>query len=649
MSQNEKAISYEQIFDVCLQSHLAGDPLSRFHDPALRFSPTDVFYAALSRADFAFSRSDEWYAVRYRNLDFIVADLGCSPPPDNASAHALVKQYYAKCVPNDLWMAREAVRGADSRRENRAAVWAEEIYCLLDTHSLTTAPHFVRRSKEQPELWIYTVSPEHGRQDRQTQIKLGKLLGKLIPSMDAERIKKYATWFGGGLAGLELQILRTEEEIVEAYNIGPSSCMSGDTSVAAYASEDLALAVVSNFDGTRFSSRAVLNMKDKQYSRIYGSVERLKPLLEAAGYTRGSLEGCRLKTLDSPHGGYKMPWLDHPFSGLVPPSSSNGSEGPFWWVRDKFLVGSTNFDFEEEPKVITICHAGAYQGGTQSGCWHRGHDVNRHRGSSVDDLWGERDDLNEQEVDECDTEYCAHCETDCNPDDMASVEGMGSDICQDCRDCDDNCVEGIVDSYGDTGWMIRDVCNVIEIRYPNDRLSRTEYLLDGVELRNYLYVEREDCYFHRDYVCGVARGDTELIDDCTYSDYHNSYVYNDDVVWAGGKEGGLAVWSGCDELVELTLPSLCAGKFALDAEEVVDEYRAVEVAPDVWILASEVEDYESGALFRAAPARFGDTPELELTEPAPVAYSEFEIEDEDDVTDTAVSKPVLEAPIESHA
>lgn len=119
----------------------------------------------------------------------------------------------------------------------------------------------------------------------------------------------------------------TEQEWHDAYQAGPSSCMTGfefDYSpVRVYATgahglTDNNLRLCINYTGELFGdnfkvmNRAIVNIKTMQYVRAYG--ENADAIMRSLGYEedKGATDGCILRKLPHPEidGAYLMPYLD---------------------------------------------------------------------------------------------------------------------------------------------------------------------------------------------------------------------------------------------------------------------------------------------------------------------------------------------------
>ena len=128
-------------------------------------------------------------------------------------------------------------------------------------------------------------------------------------------------------------LCKTEQEWYDAYESGPSSCMSGysfeDSPVRVYATTshglpDNGLRLFIQYTGELFGddfevhARAIVNPETKEYVRAYGNAA--DAILRGHGYTRNSacLEGVMLARIPHPtyNGAVLMPYLDSSQCGV---------------------------------------------------------------------------------------------------------------------------------------------------------------------------------------------------------------------------------------------------------------------------------------------------------------------------------------------
>lgn len=193
------------------------------------------------------------------------------------------------------------------------------------TYGAEIAIHFAHLSLKTPGAIAYTPSEEHGYQDRQVTIKVGRYLKQYLTSYLSktqidhyiESVKAYSE---------DLKIARTPVDIVRVYRGGPHSCMSHDVSnyqtsgihpVEVYGGSDLGVAYLG--DLAHASARALVWPDRKYYARVYGD-NTLATILENAGYTQPSCKdsdfpsftGAKVRAIRIPgnHHGYVMPYVD---------------------------------------------------------------------------------------------------------------------------------------------------------------------------------------------------------------------------------------------------------------------------------------------------------------------------------------------------
>jgi hypothetical protein len=179
----------------------------------------------------------------------------------------------------------------------------------------STNGHYAHLSLKKDGTIAYTKNDEHGVNDRQTIMRPGKYLQEYFSDVDNEtRVQWIAEC---SLEYLTLKIATDADTIETVYLNGPSSCMShpiGDydssqSPVRAYGNSDLALAYYGSTHHA--SARCIVWPKKMKYSRIYGNESVLRPLLETAGYTRGTMFGARIRAIETDTANqYLMPYID---------------------------------------------------------------------------------------------------------------------------------------------------------------------------------------------------------------------------------------------------------------------------------------------------------------------------------------------------
>jgi hypothetical protein len=227
------------------------------------------------------------------------------------------------------WHNREASRFATG--EYVRVPWHDHARYCHPWGQLYT--HFAHMSVKTPGMIAYTKNDEHGIADRQTTMKVGRYLAEFFGDVFShDEITRYAGECSA--AAMELHFTTDPDTIERVYIGGPQSCMSHAGSfdadrtcrhtscrggrcrvftshvhpTRAYGnSPDLALAYTGDPDHA--SARAIVWPANQTYSRTYGHTTLIETLLEANGYTRGDLEGARIRAI--PDGtGYLMPYID---------------------------------------------------------------------------------------------------------------------------------------------------------------------------------------------------------------------------------------------------------------------------------------------------------------------------------------------------
>lgn len=164
----------------------------------------------------------------------------------------------------------------------------------------------------------YYLNVNDAKRDKRTVQAIGRYLRACNPFLDDAQIEAEAAKYGVFLDNtLHLKFALTREEIKHVYINGPSSCMSGGHpdrvhATEAYACHPIAVAYLER-DGD-ILARTVVNTQTKEWVRFYGDHARLRPLLQAQGYSenRTCLRGFKILNLLA----CGVPYLDgdHPYS-----------------------------------------------------------------------------------------------------------------------------------------------------------------------------------------------------------------------------------------------------------------------------------------------------------------------------------------------
>lgn len=223
------------------------------------------------------------------------------------------------------WQNREHARlngcpGADKIYKRLPPIWYDWLLPM----------HYAHRSKKDDSQIAFTKTTRKGLQDVQTRMKPGRYLQEYYSDrFSPDDIKDLVR----ELTPCEYTMARTPAEIARVYENGPNSCMSGihwysqyasvidrplngdddhANPVGVYATKDVAVAYIQK--GDRITARAVVNMRDRKFARVYGDV-RLHDALVEDGFTNetDALVGCRLRKVPIRHDNahyYLMPYLD---------------------------------------------------------------------------------------------------------------------------------------------------------------------------------------------------------------------------------------------------------------------------------------------------------------------------------------------------
>lgn len=227
------------------------------------------------------------------------------------------------------WRAREYRRFQD--QEYQLPPWIESLLKLWEPSDAPdqdyfewrpVALHFTHLSLKTPGCIAYTPSDEHGFQDRQVTVKVGKYLTEHLSSVFSEaqiadyvaRVKSYTA---------DLQLATSAKDICDVYVNGPHSCMSdrkseyeahGHHPSEVFGDSDLALAYLGTISNP--SARCLVWPDKKLFCRNYGDSALLE-VLKANGFTRemdgssyGQFDGAKIKAIKLGRDHYVMPYLD---------------------------------------------------------------------------------------------------------------------------------------------------------------------------------------------------------------------------------------------------------------------------------------------------------------------------------------------------
>ena len=226
---------------------------------------------------------------------------------------------------DSIWITRERDRFLSN--EYSKPIWFDDddfVDVLGAFIRPDTDNHFVHVSLNNPSMLAYTENSAKGHADRQTPIKVGRYLNRFTKGLTEDRIREVVEAHNACFDTGALEIATTSDDIVQVYTNGPSSCMSYSPShfsssqhpTVVYGSGDLGIAYIGGLAKPR--GRALVYLKKKVYSTIYGDVARLKSILDKSGYKpdKGSdFEGAKVKLVRCENNidGYIMPYLDNEY------------------------------------------------------------------------------------------------------------------------------------------------------------------------------------------------------------------------------------------------------------------------------------------------------------------------------------------------
>ncbi len=243
--------------------------------------------------------------------------------------------------------------------------------------------HFAHISIDQPGMVAYTPDAESGIADKQLRTTPGRYLAKYAKQLSKAAIADYVDRVKADLAPLKLAT--EEKDILWIYAKGPQSCMDGrnfsltseNHPCKVYAGPDLAVAYMGGLptapdtrgvteSADKITARSIVWPEKKIYTRIYGDTT-LGVILTRAGYTKGTLDGARLRRIPYKNGrGFLMPYVDA--------ADSVSADGEFWVLHDgdhRRDVGTKetqgyvhdygecdNDDSDDRPEMISCAHCG---------------------------------------------------------------------------------------------------------------------------------------------------------------------------------------------------------------------------------------------------------------------------------------------------
>ena len=173
---------------------------------------------------------------------------------------------------------------------------------------------------DKPKNIRFFTYPEDAVEGKYTSCKMPRFFTNYA-EMDIVDCEEYLVELGYYEGEVEYQLLTKAEDIVNAYENGPTSCMNDPDEyplaepvhpVSAYASPDFALAVARR--GGDITARAVVSPVRKVYRRIYGHDKLLEAWLKGQGYRQTEAwspwRGLKLVAIEYDDNHYLCPYLD---------------------------------------------------------------------------------------------------------------------------------------------------------------------------------------------------------------------------------------------------------------------------------------------------------------------------------------------------
>lgn len=167
----------------------------------------------------------------------------------------------------------------------------------------------------------YTADRKDLIRGRQLATRFGRFMTRMF-NEDNKHTPYLSSLYAKEINRIIFGIATTPEEIKDVYMHGPHSCMAhspssfytnGHHPCEVYAgSGDTGVAWMKKPGSDRYSARAVVNLKTKEWIRIYGDERVFADVLTANGfsYNPSALIGCRLDTIEIREGVYVGPYLD---------------------------------------------------------------------------------------------------------------------------------------------------------------------------------------------------------------------------------------------------------------------------------------------------------------------------------------------------
>ena len=229
---------------------------------------------------------------------------------ETAKKRSMIVTFQVSDDERDKWRERECERV-------RAGVYIPTPWSGYDRFP----DHFAHMSVKQPGMIAYTENDEKGIADRQTTIKPGRYLEQFYSDWTKAVRDRYCGDCSAEFQTLQFASTADEIEAVYTADNAPDSCMSHGLDeysghchpVRVYGGKhsDLVIAWCGDLDKDTVKARAICWPDKKRYGRVYGHESLLRSLLEAEGYSNGSMKGAKVAAIKDDNGhGWIMPYID---------------------------------------------------------------------------------------------------------------------------------------------------------------------------------------------------------------------------------------------------------------------------------------------------------------------------------------------------
>ena len=211
-------------------------------------------------------------------------------------------------------------------------------------------------------LIAYYPTDRHRRDRIAQRIKPGKYLKKYFPNMTDDEIRVAANTVTAGAA--QLKFYSHAEDMIKAYvGLAKSgvveSCMAKELHTQAwkmhplwaYHESDVELATLEH--NGQVVARALYNKHNKHYPMVYGQWEKMKYMLDKAGFVHGPLDGAIINRIHINKKQIVCPYIDHKRA-----LRREGAASTFVEVHDTHLR-----IMHESPSHSPVHRASNYSGG----------------------------------------------------------------------------------------------------------------------------------------------------------------------------------------------------------------------------------------------------------------------------------------------